>query len=76
MTTTSKARPAIEACGLVKAFRTVRAVDGLDLLVPSGGVLGGTPAASEVGRVLLASAILIAVFGPLTMRLYRFGPRG
>jgi ABC-2 type transport system ATP-binding protein len=29
---------AIEACGLVKAFGAVRAVDGLDLLVPGGGV--------------------------------------
>jgi ABC-2 type transport system ATP-binding protein len=29
---------AIEACGLVKVFGAVRAVDGLDLLVPGGGV--------------------------------------
>ena len=29
---------AIEACGLVKSFGAVRAVDGLDLAVPSGGV--------------------------------------
>ena len=34
MTTTD----AIEACALVKAFGAVRAVDGLDLSVPSGGV--------------------------------------
>jgi ABC-2 type transport system ATP-binding protein len=38
MTTTSEAPLAIEARGLVKAFGTIRAVDGLDLSVPSGGV--------------------------------------
>jgi ABC-2 type transport system ATP-binding protein len=31
---------AIEACGLVKTFGRTRAVDGLDLAVPSGGVFG------------------------------------
>ena len=36
--TTSKAPLAIEASGLVKSFGAVRAVDGLDLAVPSGGV--------------------------------------
>lgn len=39
MTTTSKAPLAIEACGLVKEFgAAIRAVDGLDLSVPSGDV--------------------------------------
>jgi ABC-2 type transport system ATP-binding protein len=38
MTTTSEAALAIEARGLVKAFGAVRAVDRLDLSVPSGGV--------------------------------------
>ncbi len=38
MTTTSEVRLAIEARGLVKAFGAIRAVDGLDLSVPSGGV--------------------------------------
>ena len=38
MTTTSQASPAIEALGLGKAFGAVKAVDGLDLSVPSGGV--------------------------------------
>ena len=37
MTTTSEP-PAIEALGLGKAFGAVKAVDGLDLSVPSGGV--------------------------------------
>jgi ABC-2 type transport system ATP-binding protein len=36
--TTSKAPLAIEASGLAKTFGAVRAVDGLDLAVPSGGV--------------------------------------
>jgi ABC-2 type transport system ATP-binding protein len=31
---------AIEASGLVKTFRTTRAVDGIDLAVPRGGVFG------------------------------------
>jgi ABC-2 type transport system permease protein len=34
-------------------------------------LMNGTPAGSQAGWVLLASAGLIAVFGPLTMRLYR-----
>jgi ABC-2 type transport system ATP-binding protein len=38
MTITSEEPLAIEACGLVKAFGRIRAVDGLDLSVPSGGV--------------------------------------
>ena len=38
MTITSEEPLAIEACGLVKAFGAIRAVDGLDLSVPSGGV--------------------------------------
>ena len=31
---------AIEATGLVKTFRATRAVDGVDLVVPTGGVFG------------------------------------
>ena len=38
MTTTSEASLAIEALGLGKAFGAVKAVGGLDLSVPSGGV--------------------------------------
>ena len=38
MTTTSEPCTAIEALGLGKAFGAVKAVDGLDLSVPSGGV--------------------------------------
>lgn len=32
--------PAVEAAGLVKSFGTTRAIDGLDLVVPRGGVYG------------------------------------
>ena len=39
-------------------------------------MMAGTWAASQVGWVLLASAALTAVFGPLTMRLYRAGQGG
>jgi ABC-2 type transport system ATP-binding protein len=35
---TNSSALAIEACGLVKAYRSTRAVDGLDLSVPHGGV--------------------------------------
>ncbi|MDN5856799.1 MAG: daunorubicin/doxorubicin resistance ABC transporter ATP-binding protein DrrA, partial [Actinomycetia bacterium] len=40
MTTTRPGEWAIEARGLVKAFGGTRAVDGLDLSVPVGGVYG------------------------------------
>jgi ABC-2 type transport system ATP-binding protein len=33
-------KPAVEACGLRKAFGEVQALDGLDLAVPAGSVLG------------------------------------
>lgn len=34
-------------------------------------VMDGTATTAPVGGVLLASAAIVAVFGPLTMRLYR-----
>ena len=40
MTTTLQVPVAIEASGLVKTFGPIRAVDGLDLSVPRGGVFG------------------------------------
>ena len=40
MTMTSPEPLAIEACGLVKAFGSIRATDGLDLSVPGGGDFG------------------------------------
>lgn len=76
---------AIEARGLVKVFGRVRAVDGVDLAVPTGAVYGmlgpngagkrgliaGQTESSAILAVLLISAGLTLVFGPLTMRLYR-----
>ncbi|MBL1079387.1 ABC transporter permease [Nocardia sp. 2] len=35
------------------------------------GLMHGAPVAAELGWVLLTCAVLVAVFGPLTMRLYR-----
>ena len=37
---TAAATFALEASGLVKRFGTTRAVDGIDLAVPRGGVFG------------------------------------
>ena len=36
--------------------------------------MDGTAAAGQAGWVLLASAALVAIFGPITMRLYRSRP--
>jgi ABC-2 type transport system permease protein len=35
------------------------------------GLMAGTVPGDEIGWVLLASAALVAVFGPITMHLYR-----
>jgi ABC-2 type transport system permease protein len=55
--------------GWLQAFVDVNPVS---LLVTAiRGLMHGTVTAGEVGWVLLASALLVAVFGPATMRLYR-----
>jgi ABC-2 type transport system permease protein len=41
------------------------------LLTGGRGLMHGTAAAGEVAWVLLASAALVAVFVPLTVRLFR-----
>jgi ABC-2 type transport system permease protein len=41
------------------------------LAAAARGLMHGTDVAGEVGWVLVWSAVLVAVFGPLTMRLYR-----
>jgi ABC-2 type transport system permease protein len=41
------------------------------LVTAERGLMDGTPTAGEVGWVLIASAVLVAVFAPLTMHLYR-----
>jgi ABC-type branched-subunit amino acid transport system ATPase component len=58
MKTTSGVPPAIEVRGLVKAFWAIRAVDHLDLSVPSGGVfalLGPNGAGNPVTELRLSS---------------------
>lgn len=55
--------------GWLRAFVDVNPVS--HLVTAERGLMDGTPAASQAGWVLLAAAALIAVFGPLTMRLYR-----
>jgi len=55
--------------GWLRAFVNVNPVS--HLVTAERALMDGTPAASQVGWVLLASAALIAVFGPLTMHLYR-----
>lgn len=41
------------------------------LTTASRGLMHGTPVTGEVVRVLICCAVLVAVFGPLTMYLYR-----
>jgi ABC-2 type transport system permease protein len=55
--------------GWLRAFVRVNPVS--HLVTAERALMNGTAAAGEVGWVLLASAGLIAVFGPLTMLLYR-----
>ena len=60
--------------GWLRAFVDVNPVS--HLVTAERALMDGTAAASQVGWVLLASAALIAVFGPLTMHLYRANPGG
>ena len=60
--------------GWLRAFVNVNPVS--HLVTAERALMAGTWAAGQVGWVLLASAALTAVFGPLTMRLYRGGQRG
>jgi ABC-2 type transport system permease protein len=55
--------------GWLRAFVNVNPVS--HLVTAERALMNGTPAAGQVGWVLLASAVLMAIFGPLTMRLYR-----
>jgi ABC-2 type transport system permease protein len=41
------------------------------LVAATRGLMHGTVAAGQIGWVLLMSGVLIAVFAPLTMYLYR-----
>jgi ABC-2 type transport system ATP-binding protein len=52
---------AIETTGLVKAFGTTRAVDGVDLAVPSGGVYGflGPNGAGKTTTIRMLATLLV-----------------
>ncbi|HEX6339072.1 MAG TPA: ABC transporter permease [Jiangellaceae bacterium] len=53
-------------------LRTFVEANPVSLLVDTvRGLMHGTATSTQVGGVLLASAAIVAVFGPLTMRLYR-----
>jgi ABC-2 type transport system permease protein len=55
--------------GWVRAFVDVNPVS--KLATASRGLMHGTPAGSEILFVLACCAVLVAVFAPLTMRLYQ-----
>jgi len=55
--------------GWLRAFVDVNPVSHLVTTVRN--LMYGTATAGQVGSVLLASAVLVAVFAPITMRLYR-----
>jgi len=55
--------------GWLRAFVNVNPVS--HLVTAERALMNGTPMPSQVGWVVLASVLLTAVFGPLTMRLYR-----
>lgn len=57
--------------GWLRAFVAVNPVS--HLVDAERALMNGTATAGQVGWVLLASAGLVAVFGPLTMLLYRRG---
>ena len=54
--------------GWVQAFVNVNPISHLSSA--ARGLMHGTPVGGDVGWVLLWSALLVAVFAPLTMRLY------
>ena len=54
--------------GWVQSFVNVNPISHLS--TAARGLMHGTEATAEIGWVLLWSAVLVAVFGPLTMRLY------
>jgi ABC-2 type transport system permease protein len=54
--------------GWLRAFVEVNPIT--HLVAATRGVMQGTPDAGEITWVLVSSAVLVAVFGTLTMRLY------
>jgi heme ABC exporter ATP-binding subunit CcmA len=69
MTTTSEPPAAIEALGLGKAFGAVKAVDGLDLSVPSGGVFAllGPNGAGKTTLLRILATLLRPTSGTLAL---------
>jgi ABC-2 type transport system permease protein len=55
--------------GWLRAFVDVNPISHLVTAVR--GLMDGTVTAGQIGWVLLASAVVVGVFAPLTMRLYR-----
>lgn len=55
--------------GWLRAFVNANPVS--HLVTAERALMNGTAAAGQAGWVLLASAVLVAVFGPVTMLLYR-----
>lgn len=55
--------------GWLEAFVEINPVS--HLVTAMRGLMHGTATVGEVGIVLLMSAVLVAVFGPLTMYLFR-----
>jgi ABC-2 type transport system permease protein len=54
--------------GWLRAFTDVNPIT--HLVAATRGLMGGDPDAGEITWVLVSSAVLVAVFGTLTMRLY------
>lgn len=55
--------------GWLRGFVEINPVS--HLVTAERGLMAGTATVGEVGWVLLASGVIVAVFGPLTMHLYR-----
>jgi len=54
------------------ALQTIVDINPVSHLVTAvRGLMGGTATFSDIGWVLIASAVLTAVFAPITMRIYR-----
>ena len=55
--------------GWLKAFVDVNPISWLVTSVR--GLMHGEASGSDIGKTLIACAVLVAVFAPLTMRAYR-----
>ena len=56
----TRGKPAVEASGLVKVFGGIRAVNGVDLAVPAGSVLGllGPNGAGKTTTIRMLATLL------------------